>query len=188
LQEEEEEQEGVAEEEEEMNEEDGAVMMEGRSHSPFCIPSTQMKNILQASGVLPSHHLHAHTLRASFHLAEEEAEEPGMAVVLAEDKKYYPSAEETYGEGTETLVQEEDAQPLEVPIVAAVKAKQVEVGGRVAAVRPLYSNEFLTTLMRCGAGVRGCRSHMGMCAGCIGVSMCMCVCMSVCVYVCVGDT
>lgn len=35
-------------------------------------------------------------------------------VVLHEDKKYYPTAEETYGEGTETLVMEEDAQPLEV--------------------------------------------------------------------------
>ena len=35
-------------------------------------------------------------------------------VVLHEDKKYYPTAEETFGEGTETLVMEEDAQPLEV--------------------------------------------------------------------------
>lgn len=37
-----------------------------------------------------------------------------MQVVLHEDKKYYPTAEETFGEGTEALVQEEDAQPLEV--------------------------------------------------------------------------
>ena len=36
------------------------------------------------------------------------------AIVLHEDKKYYPTAEETYGPGTETLVQDEDAQPLEV--------------------------------------------------------------------------
>src|SRR6056300_784377 len=35
------------------------------------------------------------------------------AITLAEDKKYYPSAEEVYGEGTETLVENEDAQPLE---------------------------------------------------------------------------
>ncbi len=34
--------------------------------------------------------------------------------MLAEDKKYYPTAEELYGPGTETLVMEEDAQPLEV--------------------------------------------------------------------------
>lgn len=38
---------------------------------------------------------------------------PEMAVVLHEDKKYYPSAEETFGTDTETLVMEEDAQPLE---------------------------------------------------------------------------
>lgn len=37
-----------------------------------------------------------------------------MAVALHEDKKYYPTAEETFGKDTETLVQEEDAQPLEV--------------------------------------------------------------------------
>lgn len=36
------------------------------------------------------------------------------AVVLHEDKKYYPSADEVYGKETETLVMEEDAQPLEV--------------------------------------------------------------------------
>jgi 116 kDa U5 small nuclear ribonucleoprotein component N-terminus len=39
---------------------------------------------------------------------------PRLQVVLHEDKKYYPTAEETFGEGTETLVMEEDAQPLEV--------------------------------------------------------------------------
>ena len=39
---------------------------------------------------------------------------PEMSVVLHEDKKYYPSAEETFGTGTETLVMEEDAQALEV--------------------------------------------------------------------------
>lgn len=35
-------------------------------------------------------------------------------IVLHEDKRYYPSAEEIYGQQTETLVMEEDAQPLEV--------------------------------------------------------------------------
>ncbi len=49
-----------------------------------------------------------------------------MQVVLHEDKKYYPSAEEIYGAEVETLVMEEDAQPLEVPIVAPVKAKKFE--------------------------------------------------------------
>ena len=44
----------------------------------------------------------------------DEGDNPEMAVVLHEDKKYYPSAEETFGTETETLVMEEDAQPLEV--------------------------------------------------------------------------
>ena len=33
---------------------------------------------------------------------------------VLQDKKYYPTAEETFGKETETLVMEEDAQPLEV--------------------------------------------------------------------------
>ena len=45
---------------------------------------------------------------------EEDDSEPATQIVLHEDKKYYPSAEEVYGKGTETLVMEEDAQPLEV--------------------------------------------------------------------------
>ena len=49
---------------------------------------------------------------------EEEEENPETAIVLAEDKKYYPTAEEVYGPGTETLVMDEDAQPLEEPIIA----------------------------------------------------------------------
>ena len=57
---------------------------------------------------------------------EEEEDEPGMQVVLHEDKKYYPSAEEIYGADVETLVMEEDAQALEVPIVAAVRQKKFE--------------------------------------------------------------
>jgi 116 kDa U5 small nuclear ribonucleoprotein component len=43
---------------------------------------------------------------------------------LHEDKQYYPSASEVYGEGVETLVQEEDAQPLTEPIIAPVKVRK----------------------------------------------------------------
>lgn len=35
-----------------------------------------------------------------------------MEVVLHEDKKYYPTADEVYGPEVETIVQEEDTQPL----------------------------------------------------------------------------
>jgi len=50
-----------------------------------------------------------------------------MAIVLHEDKKYYPSALEVYGPNVETLVQEEDAQPLTEPIIAPVKRKKFQV-------------------------------------------------------------
>ncbi|KAI0718917.1 Calreticulin family-domain-containing protein [Cerioporus squamosus] len=58
-------------------------------------------------------------------LALMEVDEPVQnAVVLHEDKQYYPSASEVYGEEVETLVQEEDAQPLSEPIVAPVKVRK----------------------------------------------------------------
>lgn len=46
------------------------------------------------------------------------------AVVLHEDKQYYPTAQQVYGEDVETLVQEEDAQPLSEPIVAPIKIRK----------------------------------------------------------------
>lgn len=50
------------------------------------------------------------------------------AVILHEDKKYYPDAEEVYGEDVEALVQEEDAQPLSEPIIAPIKVKHFALG------------------------------------------------------------
>ncbi|KAG8900279.1 hypothetical protein FRB99_006147 [Tulasnella sp. 403] len=46
------------------------------------------------------------------------------AVVLHENKQYYPSASQVYGEDVETMVQEEDAQPLTEPIIAPVKVRK----------------------------------------------------------------
>lgn len=48
---------------------------------------------------------------------EDPEDEPSSSIVLHEDKKYYPTAEETFGAETETLVMEEDAQPLEVRLL-----------------------------------------------------------------------
>lgn len=45
-------------------------------------------------------------------------------IILHEDKQYYPSASQVYGEDVETLVQEEDAQPLSEPIVKPVSTKR----------------------------------------------------------------
>ena len=61
---------------------------------------------------------------------DEDEEDRSRAVTLAEDKKYYPTAEEVYGADTETLVETEDAQPLEEPIVAPVKVKNIEASGQ----------------------------------------------------------
>ncbi|KAI6031361.1 P-loop containing nucleoside triphosphate hydrolase protein [Pisolithus microcarpus] len=54
-----------------------------------------------------------------------EVDEPvHRAVVLHEDKQYYPSAEDVYGPDVETMVQEEDAQPLSEPIIAPIKVRK----------------------------------------------------------------
>ncbi|KAK9862918.1 hypothetical protein WJX84_004503, partial [Apatococcus fuscideae] len=77
---------------------------------------------------------------------EEDEEEGAGAVVLHEDKKYYPTAEEVYGKETETLVMDEDAQPLEVPIIQPIKAKKLEVAEREPQTTS-YDTLFLTGLM-----------------------------------------
>ena len=51
-------------------------------------------------------------------------EVPRNAIILHENKKYYPTAEEVYGEDVEAMVQEEDAQPLTEPIVQPVKVRK----------------------------------------------------------------
>lgn len=52
---------------------------------------------------------------------------PQNQIVLHEDKKYYPTAEEVYGEGVEALVEEEDTQPLTEPIVQPIKTKKFQL-------------------------------------------------------------
>uniref|UniRef100_A0A8C9ELD8 Elongation factor Tu GTP binding domain containing 2 n=1 Tax=Pavo cristatus TaxID=9049 RepID=A0A8C9ELD8_PAVCR len=57
-------------------------------------------------------------------MGDHDEDHPGMEVVLHEDKKYYPTAEEVYGPEVETIVQEEDTQPLTEPIIKPVKTKK----------------------------------------------------------------
>lgn len=45
-------------------------------------------------------------------------------MILHEDKQYYPSASDVYGADVETIVQEEDAQPLSEPIIAPIKVRK----------------------------------------------------------------
>ncbi|VDM26723.1 unnamed protein product [Toxocara canis] len=60
-------------------------------------------------------------------IEEEPEQAPSNQVVLHEDKKYYATAMEIYGEDVETIVQEEDAQPLTEPIVKPVKQRKFQV-------------------------------------------------------------
>ena len=58
------------------------------------------------------------------HEVRMQAFEEMTRVNTLQDKKYYPAASEVYGEGVETLVQEEDTQMLTEPIVAPVKVNK----------------------------------------------------------------
>ncbi|CAO3665324.1 unnamed protein product [Rhizopus stolonifer] len=71
---------------------------------------------------------------------------PPNQIVLHEDKKYYPSAEEVYGQEVETLVQEEDTQPLSEPIVAPVQVRKFNVY-ETDLPETYYSKEFMADLM-----------------------------------------
>ena len=78
---------------------------------------------------------------------------PSNQVILHEDKQYYPSASQVYGPGVETLVQEEDTQALEQPIIAPVKEKKFVV--EEADLPPVFfSRDFMTDLMRFPSDVR----------------------------------
>ncbi|XP_060637183.1 116 kDa U5 small nuclear ribonucleoprotein component [Anolis sagrei] len=70
----------------------------------------------------------------------------GMDVVLHEDKKYYPTAEEVYGPEVETIVQEEDTQPLTEPIIKPVKTKKFSLMEQTLPVT-VYEMDFLADLM-----------------------------------------
>lgn len=71
---------------------------------------------------------------------------PSNAVILHEDKQYYPTAQQVYGTEVETLVEEEDAQPLTQPIIAPVQQKKFAV--QEAGLPPVYySREFMTDML-----------------------------------------
>ena len=62
-------------------------------------------------------------------------------MILHEDKKYYPDAQDVYGEDVEAIVQEEDAQPLTEPIIAPIKVRKwaVEEKTRILVMAELIS-------------------------------------------------
>ncbi|XP_060572589.1 116 kDa U5 small nuclear ribonucleoprotein component-like [Ruditapes philippinarum] len=77
---------------------------------------------------------------------QDDEEASDMQVVLHEDKKYYPTPEEVYGPEVETIVQEEDTQPLSEPIIAPVKKKKFSMAEQDLP-DTVYNMEFLADLM-----------------------------------------
>lgn len=70
-------------------------------------------------------------------------------IVLHEDKRYYPAANDVYGEDVEAMVQEEDAQPLTEPIIAPVKQRSfrlVDKSTDKGAPVTRFDREFLLDL------------------------------------------
>ncbi|KAH8630273.1 Pre-mRNA-splicing factor [Alternaria alternata] len=73
-------------------------------------------------------------------------EGPSNAVILHEDKQYYPSASDVYGPDVKVLVHEEDTQSLAQPIIAPVVQKKFTI--QETDLPPVYhSRELLTDLM-----------------------------------------
>uniref|UniRef100_A0A0K2U2M1 116 kDa U5 small nuclear ribonucleoprotein component n=1 Tax=Lepeophtheirus salmonis TaxID=72036 RepID=A0A0K2U2M1_LEPSM len=86
---------------------------------------------------------------------EVEMEEDGSrtSVVLHEDKKYYPTSAEVYGPDVETIVHEEDAQPLSEPIVAPVKKHKFQFIEQKLP-ETSYSSVYLQEMMEIPTRVR----------------------------------
>lgn len=68
------------------------------------------------------------------------------AVVLHEDKRYYPTAIEVYGPDVETIVQEEDAQPLDKPLIEPIKKLKFQIKEQELP-ETTYNMEFMADLM-----------------------------------------
>ncbi|CAH8642450.1 unnamed protein product [Schistosoma curassoni] len=87
------------------------------------------------------------------HIETNDVQEESLAVILHEDKKYYPSALEVYGPEVETLVQEEDAQPLTQPLIEPVRRKKFAYT-EASIPTTTYDPEFLADLMDCPELIR----------------------------------
>ncbi|KAF2096651.1 116 kda u5 small nuclear ribonucleoprotein-like protein component [Rhizodiscina lignyota] len=84
---------------------------------------------------------------------EVDDEGPSNAIILHEDQRYYPTAQQVYGEDVETMVQEEDTQALDQPIIAPVVQKKFTVQEEdLPPVR--FSRDFMTDLMNYPEKVR----------------------------------
>ncbi|GAM82702.1 hypothetical protein ANO11243_006860 [Dothideomycetidae sp. 11243] len=86
-------------------------------------------------------------------LMELDEDGPSNAIVLHEDKQYYPTAQQVYGQDVETMVQEEDTQSLAQPIIAPVVQKKFTV--QEDDLPPVFfSRDFMSDLMNFPEQVR----------------------------------
>lgn len=76
----------------------------------------------------------------------EDEDKEVTAVVLHEDKRYYPTAVEVYGPDVETIVQEEDAQPLDKPLIEPVKKLKFQIKEQELP-DTTYNMEFMADIM-----------------------------------------
>lgn len=77
---------------------------------------------------------------------DEEEPSTQRQVVLYEDKKIYPSAHEVYGD-VETLVQDEDTQPLTQPIVAPIKVFKFDLKDKEELPNTTFSWDYLRGML-----------------------------------------
>ncbi|KAK2014845.1 elongation factor Tu GTP binding domain-containing protein [Colletotrichum eremochloae] len=79
-------------------------------------------------------------------LMEIDDEGPSNAIILHEDKQYYPTAQQVYGDEVEVLVREEDEQLLTQPIIAPVEQKKFNI--EETDLPPVFfDRSFMTDLM-----------------------------------------
>lgn len=101
------------------------------------------QELMEIDGQSRGHHPPERTMGANIGRC---ADTPSNAVILHEDKQYYPTAEQVYGTEVETRVEEEDAQPLTQPIIAPVEQKKFNI--EEADLPPVFfEREFMMDLM-----------------------------------------
>ncbi|CAD8208930.1 unnamed protein product [Paramecium octaurelia] len=76
-----------------------------------------------------------------------------VAVILNEDKQYYPDAQQVYGRDVEINVQEEDAQPITQPMIAPLKSKEFDIQ-ETQIPQTTFDYEFLCRISKNPALVR----------------------------------
>ncbi|KAK6589205.1 hypothetical protein RS030_213290 [Cryptosporidium xiaoi] len=72
----------------------------------------------------------------------------GSEIVLHEDKEYYPDASQVYGEDVKILVEEEDQQHIDIPLISPPKINKFDlVEKNLNKMEISFSFEFLRDLM-----------------------------------------